>query len=214
MIIAERASGVIAFNEAGGVLKNLELSGFDAGIISRNGNGLEANLMIDNVIIKNTGRGILFQSFASLSVVNSQIQQVLGNGISFLLPEIQDQLNSLSVYNSVVKDADAIGIELINTYNTSISYTELMGCKGGGIVGYKSGFNVSGCIIANNCNMGVAYIESYGFIIGNYINNTHPRESDGKFGDGISVLLRGLSQSGDTERAVRIFNNIIIINNI
>ncbi len=212
LIRDEEAKGVINFIKAGGVVKNLELSGFDAGIISLDGKGSESDLIIDNAIIKNTGRGILFESVSSLTVGYCQICDVIGDGISYEPSSLADDLISLIAYNIIVKDVGSIGIKFKNSFGTCIHNSLLGGCEGGCIVGHKSGFDVISCIIGSNRNVGIAYIESYGWVIGNIIYDTYPRLSDSLYGDAISVILRGLSQSGDKEIPVKVFNNHLLNN--
>jgi hypothetical protein len=86
VVPAESAAGLLNYVGAGGILKGVKLSGFDAGIVGRDHDGRARPLRVDRSCVVESGRGVLWLASALLNVNHSLIKKVLWNGMSVVGP--------------------------------------------------------------------------------------------------------------------------------
>ncbi len=185
VVDAELAMGDITYIGSGGVLKDLDLSGGDACVVARDLEGTAQPLVVEDVCLSNTGRGILYQASADLTVQDAAIHDGLWNGISFA-PRTPALLNVMDIMCEAFPN---VGI-LIKYSGGFLNNVFVAGNDGGGIVAWQSPwFGVVHSTIQNNCFAGIRMHESTALIQDNLILWTHPRPSDGFFGDGIDAFL-------------------------
>jgi hypothetical protein len=187
VVAPELALGVINYLGAGGVLKDLDVSGSDACVVTRDLGGTAEPIVVQDVRLSNTGRGMLCKASADLTVQDAAIHDCLWNGISFA-PEEPAQL--------VVTDTSAVAnsnIGFLAKYPWWAYYEDVFvaGCNGG-IVIINGWLMVVDSVLANNSFAGICLHESYGLITDNIITFTHPVPSgplQGYFGDGVDAFL-------------------------
>src|SRR2546422_1640409 len=82
VVEAGRAGGLLSYVGGGGVVRGVRLTGFDAGIVTRDGARGAIPLVVQDACISATGRGILALGGGAVSVVDSEISATMSNAIS------------------------------------------------------------------------------------------------------------------------------------
>jgi len=199
---AEAVEGLWNFVAANVVIKAMKLSGFDAAIVSiPDDRGNSGPTEVNDVLITDTGRGILSLSSADLSVEDCTIMNTLWNGISFgpkfLNPGI---LANMTVKSTALTDPGGAGIYFENTL-TAIDGVSVVGANGGGILGVASSSFIVNSFLVVNKKAGILLAGGFSQIEDNTIIATEALI--GFLGDGIS--LWSLNQP----MVAQMFNNFI-----
>jgi hypothetical protein len=108
VVSADETIGLFNFVDAGGAVTGLKLSGFDAGIVTRQEDlrSSPGSLVVTNTCIAETGRGVLAMGPGKFTMENIYIQNVLWNGISAVgVESLQNLLKQVSFVNVFVEDA-------------------------------------------------------------------------------------------------------------
>jgi hypothetical protein len=187
VVDAELATGVINYIGAGGVLRDLDVSGGDACVVGRDLGGAARALLVESAFLSHSARGVLWKAPSDLTVTDSKIEKCTWNGISFSpgapAQATLEDLEMESIFN--------IGILILN----SLGYCDdvaVGGCDGGGIVAYNSIVGVVDSWLPANSFAAIALYGSAGVITDNFIWMTHPVPSGpyaGWFGDGLDAYL-------------------------
>lgn len=177
----EDAYGLFNFIDSGGDISGLKVSGFDAGIVSRESDeGASMSLEVSDVCITDTGRGILWKASSQLSVSDTVITGVKWNGIS-LAPEAPE----MNLKTHPFTDIKILDVENICIYERySMAYIEdayLVNCQGGGIGAFKSIITVIDTTLVNSTLAGIMLEDSFGILKENIILSTYAK--DGVLGD-------------------------------
>jgi hypothetical protein len=184
VVDAELALGVINYLGAGGILKELDVSGSDACVVTRDLEGAAEPIVMEDVRLSNTGRGMLCEASADLTVQDAEILNCLWNGISFA-PARPAQLT--------IKDFHLVAVANVGIFIQGSSSDQedeyIVGCEGGGIVVVNGHLNLVDSIVLGSNFAGIRLHESTAVITDNTIMLTHPRLSDGFFGDGVDAFL-------------------------
>jgi hypothetical protein len=186
LLPAQDVEGLFNFTGATGVVTDVKLSGFDAGIaIKGDGSRERAPVMIENVHICDTGRGILsLLSDNEVIVCNTTIQDTLWNGISV----VGQDLHPFVFYSGTILNTNHAGLFFKNTevcVNDVVVYSN----EYGGILAYNSWGNIANSKILDNNFAGIALYECPSFqIILNKIVWNNPLLVSGFFGDGITLM--------------------------
>lgn len=191
---ADRAIGLISYGAGGGgVLTDMDLSGFDAcvatddlgGAGGRGAARASTGLRIANLGISNTGRGILSLGSAPLQAGHLTISQCLWNGVSVFGSLF------LSFKHAFIDNVENIGIYVSNSPGTgscdlAVHDVNASFCKGGGIVVYKSAVCIQDCYLFLNKIMGIGIADSGATINTTTVLNTLA-DSSNNLGDGVVV---------------------------
>lgn len=203
ILLADDVQGMLNFIGSDVVVYDMMISGFDAGIVTRNvGEGEPAPTVVKDIVITGTGRGILALSSGDLTVADVTISDTSWNGIS-VAPRLS-QPHIYPVFQSV--DLNIFGPSGAGIY---FSYTHayihdafVYNAQGGGIVGYQATAEILNSFIHQCHKAGILLQECYSGnlfetrIEDNIIMNTHswwsPYASDYILGDGITLWLSGV----------------------
>jgi hypothetical protein len=204
---------------AGGLLKGMELTGFDAAVKTSNAGENFPSLTIQDVCVKNTGYGIVATGGINLNIDRTSIQQTLHHGISIFNSEAIMAKLKFSIFNVFIQEAAQACIYVENA-SVMLVDSLFLGCgPAGGIAGFNSELDILDMGLVNLSGPGIILVESTGTVIestingtvgfgillfdspvylqGNIIRNTEST-SEGIFGDGIaSVLSSGVTLVGN-----------------
>jgi hypothetical protein len=169
VVPAAESVGLFNFVRAGGSVRGLALSGFDAGVRglededSDEGEGFIPRLAIENTCISNTGRGIAWSARNSLLVENVRISQVSWNGISvFPSPFVPMTLSTVAMNKLAISGALNACIVLKDIPNvvSHIQNADLSDCGFGGILLVNMHAYINQIIVASNFGPGIVAIGS------------------------------------------------------
>ena len=182
------------------VVRDIWLSGFDAGIVIKSTRAVNMPSVITDVHISDTGRGILALSSLSsgevgeVTVANTVIRDTLWNGISVVggeQPTPQKLPKYFVVYLSIIINTKNVGFFYKNAM-VSIHDIWIFNCMEGGILGYNSWGYIADSLFTFNNFAGIALYQCpWFYIVDNKISSTDPSPASGKFGDGITLALSG-----------------------
>ena len=188
---AEAVQGVLNFIGADSVVRDIQISGFDAGIVQRDDAvGKSARLVVTDAHIDNTGRGILSMASDHLIVTDSTIceQLCLWNAISAKSPNLLKAL-ILEIVDNYIAGPLGAGIYVENTTMT-IKDVYIQGALGGAIVGLQSVANIEDSTLHGNYKAGIIFLDSTVAATNNLIDITFG-VGQSAFGDGIDLFRSG-----------------------
>lgn len=211
---SSEAIGLFNFEAAGGTLKGVELSGFDAGIVGRDPlrpDAARRMLVVQDTCISDTARGVLWKTSTPLTMLDVWIHQTLWHGLSAAVANAQGIVN---LRNVVLAEAAGACLYFSNTV-AAVTAMDMVSCILGGIAAVNSstltttGVNmgllgfpfqgpgitlvqshafISNTDIQDASKSGILMFESTGAVINSAISQTHP-DGNGSFGDGITAML-------------------------
>jgi len=186
----ERAEGMFNAIAADVVFRDLFLSGFDAGIVVKNDtDGQFGTTTVSNVLIKDTGRGIVGVSSGDLFVKSSLISGALWHGI-VISPPPSPALNKVQLENIWISYPGGAGIYFNGNTVGVVSGGDVAGALEGGVVCYECELYVINSDIHDNHNSGLLLLlTKTAHISGNLIRNNKPNFFTANFGDGIVSVL-------------------------
>lgn len=195
----EAAVGVLNFIDAGGEVQHLMLRGFDVAVVGREEIGSDdgpEEIKIANVVIRDTGRGILWKSSGKAKVSDSEITDVAWNGIS-LAPEspgggIEGSFLKFVINGVNIADFGNAGIVYIDDPGVcdddhTIKNAVLIGGGGPAILAIRSGVCVIDSHIAIPTVAGIVAISAAVLVHNTNINFPLPTP-DGRWGTGIIAM--------------------------
>ena len=180
---ADAVQGLLNGVAAGLVVQGLRLSGFDAGIVTRDdGERRSGPLVVRDVFISDTGRGILLQASADASITQARIEDTVWNGISVA----SGLADLVTVQDVTIAGPDGAGIYLTADSSALLIQVHVLHAENGGIVVFKSKAVILDSFLAYNRKAGILLFEAQGipFIKGNSISVTHTAVGGG-WGDGL-----------------------------
>lgn len=180
---AEAVEGLWNFVAADVLIQDMRLTGFDAGIVSKPDDGNSGPTEVKDVVITDTGRGILSLSSSDLSVEDCTIMNTQWNGISF--GGNLDLLPSLKTKVVTIIDASGAGIYFEHAF-AFIDDANVLSATTGGIVGFQSSSFITDSNLVGNMKGGILLQAGYSEIENNVILATKAGQS-GELGDGISL---------------------------
>ena len=195
VLFADAVVGLLNLIAADVEIRDLQITGFDAGIVTRaDERGNAGPTVVTHVLIMDTGRGILSVSPSDLTVNESTIMNTLWNGIS-AGPSSFDakMLPKIHIENLTLIDAGGTGIYVQYAVNAGIYKAFVYGAKYGGIVAVKSNYSIHYSTLISNMVAGILVqgehpaIKGSTLLEGNSILYTQPLLS--KFGDGVVATL-------------------------
>jgi len=192
VLLATDVKGLFNVIGAGAVtFKDIQLSGFDAGIVGKNdAGGNAAPIAVENVVITNTGRGILFLSTANLTVRDCIIANTLWHGIS-VAPQLGGALliPVLQVADAVIVNPAGAGIYFAFVA-AHIEFADILGARAGGIVGFhgQAGTSILDSFLLANTEFGIQLFDTADAEIGNNRIVDTFATADGNFGTGVTVF--------------------------
>jgi hypothetical protein len=167
------------------------LRGGDTGVHGNAREGARTTSEIRDVFITETGRGILWRSNSDLTVKGTHISNTLWHGISVHT----DSATQLTLTDLLLELGEGFGIYSIVGCPT-INNPLVGGWALGGIGIFGGCANIFGGALFDNFYAGIRLTNSFAFVSGTQIVNTHPRSSDGAFGDGVIATLSAVTLSG------------------
>jgi hypothetical protein len=196
LVEAGRAAGLFELvgPDAGGTLRGLELTGFDAAVLvpaperpapgdepPRPGQALP--LTLDGICVRDAGRGVLVRRPVPLTVSGSSFEGLLGNGISFTNPMELEEVHHVHVEESVFHDTLSC-LHFQDTFAV-VADTLLAACGAfGGINASDTKLLVFDTAIVGSAGPGIQAVDSTGSILdGTQILNTN----------GYGILIDGSS---------------------
>jgi len=191
---AEAVEGLWNFIAADVMIKDMWLTGFDAAIVSKpDDRGNSGPTEVKDVMITDTGRGILSLSSSDLSVKNSTIMNTLWNGISFA-PKLlnPDNLPTFTAKSNMLLNPGGAGYYFEDSVVFIDDETEF-GAAAGGIVGLSSTSFITNSFLVGNKEAGILLVGGFSEIENNTILGTKVG-LDNILGDGISLWSRSTPQ--------------------
>lgn len=188
---AEAAEGLFHSSGSEVVIRDIKLTGFDAAIVAEDdAEGRSATTSVQDVVITDTGRGILSLGSGNLTVDDTEIQGTLWHGISFApLPSPDQGLPNLDIADSKVLAAACAGI-FLSKGTSVVANVTVLGAGCGGIVGFQANGLILDSFLLANQVAGILLQEAPSFLVAdNVIADTQPRPGDGRFGDGMAFFL-------------------------
>jgi hypothetical protein len=193
---ADAVMGLFNFEDCDATIRDLKLSGFDAGIVFRDGRARDpgrepqrqVRLKVLKVHIADTGRGILSLSSGDVEVSNSLIENTLWHGISVSPSLIQIPL--FSTESVQIFGPGGAGIYFENS-NAAVASTLILGAKFGGIVGLNGAALIASSALTSNQLAGIFLWNCSATILENSILSTlaFPQGPDDMFGHGMMLVL-------------------------
>jgi hypothetical protein len=178
------ARGLFELVDAEVELRDLSLSGFDAGVVVRDeraGGGGET--ILKGLTISHTGRGIISLSPRALEIKDSLIDSPLWHGIALALPAPSGAPSGLfKIDTTEIINPLCAGIYFENAL-VEIKGVFVGGAFCGAIAGDKSFAEIKNSVLLDNRKYGIGLRETYAELTNVLIKNT--KELNGLFGDGI-----------------------------
>lgn len=184
---AETVEGGFNFMAANVAIQDLMISGFNAGIVIKDDREhTPVTVELKDLVIANTGRGVLSLSTATLFATDVDIGPTLWNGISLSAPQISSlpDAHALIKSGSILNPAGA-GMYFHNTQATVED--QLVNFANGGILGSLSSLIIRDCRIKDNRKAGIFLYQCTFLITRNIIQRTFPT-LEGFFGDGMLLM--------------------------
>jgi hypothetical protein len=181
---AEAVQGLLNATASDLVVEGLHISGFDAGIVARDGDdGRTGWTLMRDLHVSDTGRGILMRSSAGGHISDSRIDRSAWNGIS--VSGHGDMLMKMVT----IGEAEGAGVYIAEGSSSLIINAVVFAAENGGIVAFKSKVVVMDSVVEVNGKAGVLLYEAQGypFLQGNQIVYTHAQPGGG-WGTGILAL--------------------------
>jgi len=216
IVDAELAIGIINYIGGGGVLRDLDLFGGDACVVGRGLEGSARALAVEDVCMGNTARAVLWKAPAELSVVDTNIENCIWNGI-VVAPGSFISLWGVTFSDVHMQDVKNIGY-LVMDSNAYFEDLFVSGCESGGIVLYRSLFAVVDCHLLGNSIAGIAAYSSAGVITDNAIWLTTPiptGPNEEAYGDAVAawicplITMSGNSVNFNSRAAVVSFGSVV-----
>jgi hypothetical protein len=184
---AEAVQGLLTFVAAGGVIQDMNLTGFDAAIVNKPGDrGDSGPVAVRNLVISHTGRGILSLSASGLSVESCTITNTRWNGISFAPRLINPGLlPTLQVKATVLVEQEGAGIYFANTF-AFLDDVTVLSADTGGVVGIESASLIQNSDFIGNRKAGILLVDGSSQIENNLIQATQA-SVEGVLGDGVTL---------------------------
>jgi hypothetical protein len=200
---AEAAEPLITSVAADLVVRDMVLKGFDAGIVAKDEEaGRSGKTSARDLVIENTGRGIVSLGSGELIVLDTDVLAPLWHGIAVKGTAFQTVLDAFEVHETTIINPGCAGIFFSNA-STVIASATVIGALCGGIVGFQANGLILDSTLLSNRWAGIILAEAPVFLIlDNLIQNTLPTQVLQIAGDGISIF-----SSPD----VTIENNLIFI---
>lgn len=160
--VEARASvGLFNFEDAGGAIRGLKLSGFDAGIVTRataRGQAAPARaLTVQNTCIRDAVRGVALLAPSAFRIVKSRISNVMWNGIS----AISGPLSQVSGEDIVIEEAANACVVLKGGSHAFFNFSFSLCGKGGGITVTDGGaLTLINPIVASNDGPGISVLNN------------------------------------------------------
>jgi hypothetical protein len=181
---ADAVQGLLNATASDLVVEGLHISGFDAGIVARDGDdGRTGRTLMRDLYVSDTGRGILMRSSAGGSISNSRIDRSAWNGVS-----VSGQ-GGMVMKMLTIGEAEGAGIYIAEGSSSLIIKVVVIAAENGGIVAFKSKVVVMDSVVGLNGKAGVLLYEAQGhpFLQGNEIAYTHAQPA-GAWGAGILAM--------------------------
>jgi hypothetical protein len=196
---AEAVQGLWNFIAADVVIEDMNLTGFDAGIVARpDDRGESGPTQVRNVVISGTGRGILSTAPADLSVEQCRISDTKWNGISFA-PKFTfpGPLPVLNVTGTVLVEPEGAGIYFENAI-AFVSDVDVLSAETGGVVGVASTSFIDHSNFIGNHKAGLLLAGGFSDIEDNTILGTQA-SLQGTLGDGITLWSLNEQMQADVQ---------------
>ncbi len=204
---ADAVVGLWNFIAANIVIQDMNLTGFDAGIVSKaDAEGNSGPTTVKDLVISNTGRGILSLSSSDLIVEDCTITSTLWNAISFGPGFLSNP--------AVLPNLTANTLELIDPGNAGIYFEHtiayiddatVLGAQAGGILGLASSSFILNSVLLGNREAGILLVGGFSEIDNNIIQGTLAGDG-GLLGDGISLWA---SDANQQPMQAFLFDNLI-----
>lgn len=230
----EAVVGLFNYEDAGGRLSGVKLSGFDAGIRASDGAAAAPrgrSLVVEGTCISDTGRGIAWSASSAFRLENVAIRRVFWNGISASLAAANIQLAPHSIFDIFVQDAANACV----AFKRQIAHVSGVfgGCgPGGGISAESSALTIWNVLVLNSAGPGINVTGDFSWtdirnanisdatgagivlqdpwvarIDKSKVFQTFAFFPSGIFGDGIAVL--GVSDQADSANLVEVKDTFI-----
>jgi hypothetical protein len=180
VVSPERTIPHFEYRNAGGTFTGIRLTGFDAGIVSRDMLGSSMPLKISDSCFAYSVRGVLWKASSALSVSDAVIANMLWNGISISPSILSSSLHTIDDVFAWNLNQFCIYVEKAFAV---IEDDYLVNCDFGGIAAYRSSIWVTDTTVINAKVTGIILKESYGDLFDNIIIGTDAL--GGAFGDGV-----------------------------
>lgn len=182
---ADAVEGMWNFIGAEVEVRHLRLSGFDAAIVTRTDDARGGGpTTVEDVVVADSGRGILSLSPRRLTVTRSTIVDTRWHAIAAAPP---------SVAGALLPNLVLVGDELIHPFGAGVYFdhavadidgVSVVGAKGGGIVGFSSWSAISHCLLVGNGEGGIVLEGGISTISDNAILSSSALPN-GLLGDGV-----------------------------
>jgi hypothetical protein len=182
---ADTVEGLWNFVAADARIEDMSLTGFDAGVVTRpDAGGNSGPTEIRNVVITDTGRGILSLSSGDLRVRDCTVMHTRWNGLS-VAPKLRAApLAQVFVEQFKLIDAAGAGIYFEHAL-IAIDHATVLGPHHGGIVGFASSSFITNSDVLGSQEAGILIDAGWTDIHDNTILGTTPETPFDVFGDGI-----------------------------
>jgi hypothetical protein len=183
---AEAAEPLIASFGADVEVRDMVLSGLDVAILAKDDEaGRSGNTVARDLVIENTGRGIVSLGSGDLFVQDVDVLAPLWHGIAFA-PNL---LAAFEAQETKIINPGCAGIYFSGASTVKAAVT-VIGALCGGIVGFQAnGFILDSILLSNRWAGIILYEMDKFFIVENVIQNTLPTQVLQIAGDGISIFL-------------------------
>ena len=156
---AAAVEGLFNFVGAGSTVQDLKISGFDAGIVTKDDpEGRSGPTIVHDLIIADTGRGILSLASSDLTVKDTTIQRSAWNGISVASSALffgqTFEANAIAI-----TDPEGAGIYFENTTAVLVDVVVTNAAQTG-ILGVQSAALILDSLLFNNKFAGILLFES------------------------------------------------------
>jgi len=192
----ERAEGLINAIAADVVVRDMRLSGFDAGIVTKDDRiGKAHSMMVTNVLITKTGRGIVAPSSGDITIESSGIQGTLWHGLVVFPP--LPMINKALVKDMWIRNTGGAAVYFEDTFGI-VSNGDLTGGLRGGVVCFECDLIVMNSHIHANYHYGIFLVlaRNVPAILGNVIEDTRS-DLFWNWGDGITSVLSKINVSNN-----------------
>lgn len=169
-------------------LRDVAISGFDAGLVIRDdARGPRSDVKLKRLAVSNTGRGIVSLSAGGLEIKDTLIESTLWHGIVLALPESSGSPGvPIKIDTTEIVNPLCAGIYFENAL-VQIAGLIVGNALCGAIAGDKSIAEIKNTVLLDNRKYGIGLLETYAEITNVLIKNT--KELNGLFGDGIVAAV-------------------------
>jgi hypothetical protein len=190
---ADAVQGLLNATASDLVVEGLHISGFDAGIVARDGDdGRTGRTLVRDLHVSDTGRGILMRSSAGGSISDSRIDRSAWNGVSV------SGHGDMVMKMVTIGEAEGAGIYIAEGSSSLLIKVVVFSAENGGIVAFKSKVVVMDSVVELSGKAGILLYEAQGypFLQGNEIVYTHAQPGGG-WGTGILAVGSTVNAAGN-----------------